>query len=183
MKKKAEKKTVKKSAVKSKPTKKLAVKKAVKKVKKDLTEKEKAQKEANRLISSTKKKSGKRPVKVSTEKQTESLLNSVIEGMREKKAKNITVVNLSNLENRVCDYFVIADAESKTHVEAIADSVEEFAKKMSGEKPYHVEGHGIAEWIIIDFVNIVAHVFQAPIREFYNLEGLWADAEFSKVES
>ena len=183
MKRKAVKKTVKKAVAKKSATKKSAAKKTGKPVKKELSEKEIAQKEANKLISSSKKKSGKRPVKVSSEKQTLSLLNSIIEGLKEKKAKNITVLNLSQLENRVCDYFVIADAESKTHVEAIADSAEEFAKKMSGEKPYHVEGHGIAEWIIIDFVNIVVHIFQKEIRDFYNLEGLWADAEISHIES
>lgn len=176
MKKKAVKKAVTKKATKKAPAKKTKV------VKKLVSEKDKAQKEANKLISSSKKKTTKRPSKVSTEKQTTDLLNSVIEGMKEKKAKNITVVNLSKLDNRVCDYFVIADADSKTHVEAIADSVEDFAKKLCGEKPYHVEGHGIAEWIIIDFVNIVAHIFQKPVREFYNLEALWADAEFTEVE-
>lgn len=106
-------------------------------------------------------------------------MDAIVDGMREKKAKNITMVNLANVENSICDYFVICDADSKTHVEAIADSVEEIVKKKTGEKPFHAEGYENAEWILIDYINIVAHVFQKEIRDYYKLEALWADAEFT----
>lgn len=151
-----------------------------------LTEKQELQKEANRIANSEKKKTvtgnAKRPKKNSTVAQTTSLLDAIVEGMQEKKAKNITVINLAGLENRVCDYFVICDADSTTHVNAIADSLEESVIKKTGEKPYHSEGYTNAEWILIDYVNIVAHVFMRETREFYNIEGLWADGVVTTIK-
>ena len=102
--------------------------------------------------------------------------------MQEKKAKNITIINLSELEHRVADYFVICDADSTTHVNAVADTLEEFVMKKTGEKPYRSEGRQNSEWILIDYVNIVAHVFMRETREFYNIEGLWADGEVTRIE-
>ena len=159
---------------------------AKKTVKRPLTEKEELQKEANRIANTEKKRkvtsSAKRPKKNSTKAQTTSLLDAIVEGMQEKKAKNITIINLIGLENRVADYFVICDADSTTHVNAIADTLEESVMKKTGEKPYHSEGHQNAEWILIDYVNIVAHVFMRETREFYNIEGLWADGEVTRIE-
>lgn len=178
---------VKKTATKkASSTKKAAPKKAAKKVvKKPLTEKEELQKEANRIANTENKKKvssgAKRPKKTSTKAQTTSLLDAIVEGMQEKKAKNITVIDLSGLENRVADYFVICDADSTTHVNAIADTLEESVIKKTGEKPYHSEGHQNAEWILVDYVNIVAHVFMRETREFYNIEGLWADGKITTI--
>jgi ribosome-associated protein len=179
------------SAKKATPTKKAAPKKAAKKspakktAKTPLTEKELAQKEANRIANTEKKKkissTAKRPKKNSTKEQTTSLLDAIVEGMQEKKAKHITIINLSKLENRVADYFVICDADSNTHVSAIADSLEETVLKHTKEKPYHSEGYQNAEWILVDYVNIVAHVFLRETREFYNIEGLWADGEITNI--
>lgn len=179
----AKKTTSKKAA----PAKKAAPKKAAKKtVKKPLSEKELMLKEANRIANSEKKRkvtsNAKRPKKSSTKEQTTSLLDAVVAGMQDKKAKNITIINLNGLENRVCDYFVICDADSTTHVNAIADSLEEMVIKKTGEKPYHAEGYQNAEWILIDYVNIVAHVFMRETREFYNIEGLWADGEVTYIK-
>lgn len=157
---------------KKKPVKKSASKKPVK-------EKDVMTKQANLIANSEKKKKSKRPKKSATAEQTTSLLDAIIDGMQEKKAKNITIVNLSDVENSVCDFFVICDADSKTHVEAIADSIEEIVRKKTGEKPFHAEGYENAEWILIDYINIVAHVFQKEIRDYYNLEALWADAEIT----
>lgn len=171
--------TTKKAAVK-----KAAAKKAAKKVsRKDLSEKEVAQREANKIINSSPKSKGKKPVKVRSAKENTGLLDAIIEGLQEKKAKNITVLNLTKLANPVTDYFVIADAESRTHVDAIADSVEEVVGKKTGEKPFHSEGHQVGEWILIDYINIVVHVFQREIREYYNIEGLWADAEVTEIDN
>lgn len=178
---------VKKTATKkASSTKKAAPKKAAKKVvKKPLTEKEELQKEANRIANTENKKKvssgAKRPKKTATKAQTTSLLDAIVEGMQEKKAKNITVIDLSGLENRVADYFVICDADSTTHVNAIADTLEESVIKKTGEKPYHSEGHQNAEWILVDYVNIVAHVFMRETREFYNIEGLWADGKITTI--
>jgi len=174
--------TKKASSAKKATPKKAAAKKVVKK---PLTEKEEAQKEANRIANTENKKKvpsgAKRPKKSATKEQTTSLLDAIVEGMQDKKAKNITVINLIGLEHRVADYFVICDADSNTHVSAIADSLEESVIKKTGEKPYHTEGRQNAEWILVDYVNIVAHVFMRETREFYNIEGLWADGETTHI--
>jgi ribosome-associated protein len=176
-----------------KATAKKAVKKTVKKAiakkvspKKEITEKERAIRAAN-LIANTEKKGNsksvtKRPKKNATKAQTTGLLESIIEGMKEKKAKNITVLNLNEIENKVCDYFVICDADSKTHVNSIADSVEDTVIKLANEKPYHAEGHQNGEWILLDYINIVVHVFLKEMRDYYNIEALWGDAEFKIIE-
>lgn len=174
------------TAKKASSTKKASPKKAAKKVaKKPLTEKEELQKEANRIANTENKKKvssgAKRPKKTATKEQTTSLLDAIVEGMQEKKAKNITIIDLIGLENRVADYFVICDADSTTHVNAIADTLEESVIKKTGEKPYHSEGHQNAEWILVDYVNIVAHVFMRETREFYNIEGLWADGKITTI--
>ena len=109
------------------------------------------------------------------------LLKAIVDGLEERKAKNITVIGLTRFANRSFDYFVVADADSNTHVESIAASVEDEVKKKINERPYHTEGWQNAEWILLDYINIVVHVFQRPVREFYNLEGLWADADVQKI--
>lgn len=118
-----------------------------------------------------------KPVK----KARPALLEAIINGLEEKKAKNITVLDLTRISGRAFDYFVIADADSGTHVDSIAASVEEVAKKKVQERPYHTEGWQNAEWILLDYITVIVHVFQRPVREFYNLEGLWADAEVQKI--
>lgn len=197
------KKAVQKSSAKKavKKTTKTIVKKVAKKsgklkkapAKKIISEKEKQVKQANAIANSEKKKttrkqlgrSGKekRPKKNSTSEQTNTLLNAIIEGMQEKKAKNITLIDLSSLENRVSDYFIICDADSNIQVEAIADSIEEYVEKRVNEKPYHAEGFENAEWILIDYINIVAHVFQKETRGYYGLESLWADGKITIIEN
>jgi len=176
-----------KSAGKTKSTRSGSVTKKAspkKSVKKPITEKEREQRAANLIANTEKKKNtvAKRPKKTSTPKQTMSLLDAVVEGMREKKAKHITILNLQNIENRVTDYFVICDADSNTHVNSIADSVEETVEKLTKERAYHSEGHQNGEWILIDYINVVAHVFLREFREHYNIEGLWGDAEISTVD-
>lgn len=152
-------------------------------VKKPLTDKERELREANLIANSEKKKkpATRRPKKTSTPKQTSGLLDAIVEGMKERKAKNIMILNLQGIENRVTDYFVICDADSNTHVNSIADSVEETVEKMTGEKAYHTEGSQNGEWVLIDYINIVAHVFLRETREHYNIEGLWGDAEITLV--
>lgn len=153
--------------------------------KKPVTEKEREFREANLIANLENKKkssSTKRPKKSSSLKQTSTLLDSIIEGMQERKAKNITILNLSGLENRVTDYFVICDADSNTHVNSIADSVENTVIKLTNEKAYHIEGRQNGEWILIDYINIVVHVFLRESREHYNIEGLWGDAEITAIE-
>lgn len=105
------------------------------------------------------------------------LAEIVVKGIEEKKGKEIRCLNLTNIPNAVCDYFIICEGDSNTQVDAIRRSVEEFTLKYLNDKPWHAEGHQNAEWILLDYVNVVVHIFQKEVRHFYNLEGLWADAK------
>ena len=110
------------------------------------------------------------------------LIHAIVDGMEEVKARNIQILNLKNLENSVCDYFVICEGTSNTQVKAISESIEKSVRENLSEKPWHVEGQSTAEWVLMDYVNIVAHIFQRETREFYELEGLWGDAEVTVLE-
>ena len=112
-----------------------------------------------------------------------SLVNVIVKGMQEKKAENVTVVDLRNIDNAVCDFFVISNANSNTQVNAIADSVQKETLEILGDKAWQKEGTETAEWILMDYVNVVAHIFQTPTREFYALEELWGDAEITKIKA
>ena len=171
---------------KSASVKKAPAKKGKVPVKKVLTDKEREQREANAIANLENKKkpsTAKRPKKTSSPKQTSSLLDVIVEGMQERKAKNIIIMNLQEIENRVTDYFVICDADSNTHVNSIADSVEEMVEKLTKEKAYHTEGSQNGEWVLMDYINIVAHVFLRETREHYNIEGLWGDAEITHIKN
>jgi len=178
---------IKKSVAKKAVTKKVVSKKAVVKniaVKKSAVKKVIAKKVAVKKIG-TKKEAVKKiaPKKEETKlKISNPLLDSIIEGLEDRKAKNITILDLSNIKNRSFDYFVIADAESSTHVDSIASSVEEMVKKQLDERPFHTEGWENAEWILLDYVDVMVHVFQQHIRDFYRLEELWADAEITRLK-
>lgn len=113
----------------------------------------------------------------------EQLTEVVIKGIEEKKGEDITVLDLRNIDHSVTDFFVICHANSNTQVNAIADSVEDMVQKTLQDKPWHMEGNANAEWILIDYVNVVVHVFQRDMREQYDLEGLWGDAEIKKISS
>ena len=111
------------------------------------------------------------------------LLDSIVHGILEKKGKDVLVVNLKGLHNAITDYFIIATGDSNTQVEAIANSVHEEVKKATGENPFHTEGYINAEWILLDYVNMVVHVFQPEARSFYQLEKLWSDGEVEHIAS
>jgi ribosome-associated protein len=111
-----------------------------------------------------------------------NILEFVIKGMQEKKARDIANIDMSGIANAVCSNFVICHAESKRQVEAIADAVMEFVKTNANEKPWHKEGFENAEWILLDYANVVVHIFNQETRKFYNLEQLWADAEITMIE-
>jgi ribosome-associated protein len=104
------------------------------------------------------------------------LLNNVIKGIQELKGKDITVLDLTKIDNAVCKYFVICSGDSTTQVQSIADSIEEEVKKTLKIRPWHKEGYENREWILIDYSDVVAHVFLPDTREFYELEHLWSDA-------
>jgi ribosome-associated protein len=112
-----------------------------------------------------------------------ALVDVIVKGMQEKKAENITVVDLRDIDNAVCDYFVISNANSNTQVKAIADSVQHETLETLDDKAWSKEGTETSEWILMDYVNVVAHIFQTPVRDFYALEELWGDAEVTKIEA
>lgn len=114
---------------------------------------------------------------------SEQLANSIVKGMQEKKAKDIKILDLRNVANSVCDFFVVSHGTSNTHVDGIADSIEDFVRKELTEKPYHREGKENSEWVLLDYFNVVAHIFQEEKREFYKIEELWADAEVTAFEN
>ena len=106
----------------------------------------------------------------------------VVQGMLEKKASDVLVLDLREIKHAVADYFVICSGTSDTQIEAISDSIEEHVLKQSREKPWKKEGFQNKEWILIDYVDVVAHVFDQQKREFYDLEDLWADAKITSIE-
>lgn len=115
--------------------------------------------------------------------ESEYLADLVVEGIQEKKGKDIISMNLMDISNAVSNYFVLCHGTSKTQVESIAEWVERIVKKSTGSKPWHKEGFENAEWILLDYVDVVVHVFQEETRMFYNLEKLWADAKIKEYEN
>jgi len=115
--------------------------------------------------------------------ETDQLITQIIRGIEEVKGKDIEILDLREIENTVCDYFIICSGTSNTQVNAIVNSVQKSVSKTLKEKPWHVEGSDNAEWILMDYVHVVVHVFQKHIREFYDIEGLWGDAKSVKIET
>jgi ribosome-associated protein len=111
------------------------------------------------------------------------LLAHIIKGIEEVKGNDIDILDLRNIENTVCDYFVICNGTSNTQVNAIVNSVQKVVSKELKDKPWHVEGQDNAEWVLMDYVDIVVHVFQKHVREFYNIEGLWGDAKITSLHN
>lgn len=109
--------------------------------------------------------------------ETQQLVSSIIEGIQEKKGKDIVTVDLRNIVTAPCAYFVICTAGSPQQVSAVTDSVEEFARKQAQEKPAAIAGKQNAEWVAMDYGTVMVHVFLAEAREHYDLENLWDDAE------
>jgi ribosome-associated protein len=110
------------------------------------------------------------------------LVESVVKGIFEKKGQNVLKVDLRKLENRITDYFIICHGSSKTQVDSISYSVEDVVRKEAGEKPLHVEGLENCFWVLIDYGNVIVHIFQEESRNFYSLESLWADAHIDVLE-
>ena len=153
-----------------KPVKKVAAKKVVKKV-------------AAKKVAA-KKTTTKKETKTSEPKVPKTITEpgmflawSVAQGMFERKAEKIKIMDMRKLRGASSDYFVICNADSDKQVEAIAHSIDEEVKKLTGETPWHREGLENNEWVLLDYFNVVAHIFQTEKREFYGVEELWGDAE------
>ncbi|MBC7641741.1 MAG: ribosome silencing factor [Flavobacterium sp.] len=111
------------------------------------------------------------------------LLANIIKGIEEVKGEDINIMDLRSIDNSSCEHFVICNANSNTQVSAIMNSVQKTVSKSIQDKPWHVEGGDNAEWILMDYVNIVVHVFQKHIREYYDIESLWGDAKITLIEN
>jgi len=120
---------------------------------------------------------------MSKSKETTNLtLEAILEGIKEIKGKEITIVDLNSINHTECGYFVICHGTSTTQANSIALSVENTVKEQTGENAWHKDGYRNAIWILLDYGDIMVHVFQKETRDFYNLEGLWADAKITKIE-
>ncbi|MCH2231037.1 MAG: ribosome silencing factor [Crocinitomicaceae bacterium] len=113
--------------------------------------------------------------------ESQLLADTIVEGMQENKAHDIVVLDLREIDSAVCDFFVICSGESSTQVDGISSSVLRHTRKEIGEKPYRTEGKKNSEWVLMDFVSVVAHVFYKDTREFFDLEDLWADAKRTDI--
>lgn len=113
---------------------------------------------------------------------SQNLAEAAVRGIQEVKGHEILSIDLRKIHNSVSDFFIICHGTSNVQVEAIAHSVEKIIYKETGESPFHKEGKENAEWILLDYFNIVVHVFNEEAREFYNLEKLWADADVKQIE-
>ena len=118
-----------------------------------------------------------------TKASADELIALILHGIEEVKGVDINLLDLREIENTVCDYFIICNGTSNTHVNAIVSSIQKTVSKAIKDKPWHIEGSENAEWVLMDYVNVVVHVFQKHIREFYDIEGLWGDAKVTLVES
>lgn len=113
--------------------------------------------------------------------EPDMLLKTIIPGMKKMKGKNITVLDLKKIETAVCKYFVICSGTSNTHVSSICDKIRKHVFTKIKEKPWNIEGKQTCEWVLLDYSDIIVHVFQEKIRDFYRLEDLWGDAEIKNI--
>ncbi len=114
--------------------------------------------------------------------KSDILVRVIIQGMLDNKAKEIVSMNLKEIETAVCDYFIICNGTSNTHISSIANSVIDETTKSLKDKPFNKEGLENGEWILLDYGNVVAHVFQKKTRDFYNIEKLWGDADIEYIK-
>jgi ribosome-associated protein len=113
----------------------------------------------------------------------DQLITAIISGIEDVKGQEINILDLREIENTVCDYFVVCEGTSNTQVSAIVNSIQKKVSREVKDKPWHVEGEENAEWVLIDYVNVVVHVFQKHIRAYYDIESLWGDAKSTQIQT
>jgi len=113
---------------------------------------------------------------------TEILIESIVKGIFEKKGEDVIKIDLTKLENRIADFFIICEGSSKTQVDSISNSVEDIVREDAGQKPFHVEGLENCFWVLLDYGDVIVHIFQGEYRKFYSLESLWADANITVLK-
>lgn len=112
---------------------------------------------------------------------TKNLIQKITEGIQEKKGKNIVIADLTQIDDTICNYLIICQGNSPSQVAAIVDSVKEFTRREANQKAVNIDGLRNAEWVAMDYSDVFVHVFLPGIREFYNLEHLWADAKLTII--
>lgn len=127
-------------------------------------------------------KEKERPALNQQDISSEELANLIVKGMQERKGQNIVMMDLRGVKNAITDYFIICSGTSDTQVDSLADSVDDEVHKATKINPWHREGKENKEWILLDYVDVVAHVFKKDRRDFFKLEELWGDAEFTYIE-
>lgn len=113
--------------------------------------------------------------------ETKTLVQKITEGIQEKKGKNIVVADLTSIGDTICQYFVICQGNSPSQIAAIVDSVKEYVREETSAKPYAIDGLRNAQWVAMDYSDVMVHVFLPEVRDFYNLEHLWADAKLTTI--
>lgn len=113
---------------------------------------------------------------------TELLIDKIVKGIQEKKGHNIVVIDLQDIEDTICKAFVICTGNSPSQVQALADSIGETVRKEAGQKPIAVDGLRQSMWVAMDYVDVIVHIFLPDMRDFYDLEHLWADAKLTEIE-
>ncbi|AXT20659.1 ribosome silencing factor [Flavobacteriaceae bacterium AU392] len=111
------------------------------------------------------------------------LITIILNGIEDVKGQHINILDLREIENTVCDYFIVCEGTSNTQVNAIVNSIQKKVSKEAKDKPWHIEGADNAEWVLMDYVNVVVHVFQKHIREYYDIESLWGDAVTTEIKT
>ena len=114
---------------------------------------------------------------------TDQLIVAIVDALENIKGENIRILDLRDIENAACKYFIICSGSSNTQVNALAGSVQKQVRKILREKPFQVEGTETAEWVLLDYIDIVVHIFQKSIREYYDIESLWGDAKLTEIAS
>jgi ribosome-associated protein len=120
---------------------------------------------------------------VKAKSEETSLVDEIIFGIEDVKGIEINIMDLSKISNTVCKFFILCTGTSNTHVSAIANSVRKNVSKKLKEKPFSMEGIENQEWVLIDYVDVVVHIFQKHKREYYDVENLWGDAKITQIET
>ena len=115
------------------------------------------------------------------EKNTKDLINQLVSSIQERKGKKIVIADLTAIEDTITNYFIICEGTSSNQVGSIVENLKYDIKEQLGESPLAIDGLGSAEWVVIDYVNVVVHVFQPEARNYYDLENLWADAQLTTI--
>tara|TARA_B100000902_G_scaffold22218_1_gene26772 strand:- start:18557 stop:18934 length:378 start_codon:yes stop_codon:yes gene_type:complete len=120
--------------------------------------------------------------KKKTYKKSEYLVSGIIDSINKNKGKEVVSIDLRKIEQSICDFFIICHGTSSTHITSIAQNIKKEITNKLKEKPWHIEGEDNKEWILLDYFNVVVHIFNKDKRDFYNLENLWADAKIDYIE-